>query len=117
MFIVDMARYTKAVPSEQHLSKSEILELLGKEKQIETWIANIRKTSLKKNSLSDLAQDTYLLLAEMPEEKIEALYERGELPFFVNRVLLNQVNSTTSAYYYKYVKPMKHEQLPDGSEY
>ena len=111
-----MARYTTAIP-QNHLSKTEILEKLGKERQIETWVENIRKTSLKKHALNDLVQDTYLLLLEMDDEKIETLYEKGELPFFVNRVLLNQLNSTTSAYYYKYVKPLNHEELPNPAEY
>ena len=98
------SRYTEAVPNE-HKTKREIIEKLGKERQIERWIENIKKTSLKKNSLNDLAQDVYIILYSMDDEKIETLYEKGELPFFANRILLNQLNSTTSTYYYRYIKP------------
>ena len=108
-----MARYTTAVP-QVHLSKMEIIEKLADERQIEKWIENIKKTSLKKHAYADLAQDIYVLLMEMPDEKIETMYEKGELPFFINRVLLNQLNSTTSTYYYKYIRPLNHDELPEN---
>ena len=110
-----MARYTTAIP-QAHLSKNEIIEALAKKRQVEIWIENIKKTSLKKHSYADLAQDVYILLMEMDDEKLESLYQKGELPFFVNRVLLNQLNSTTSAYYYKYIRPLNHDEIPNDAE-
>lgn len=85
--------------------KKEIVEKLAKEKQVEQWVKNVSRTDLKRKFLEDLTQDIYLKLLSMPDEKIEQLHETGELPFFVNRVIMNNINSTTSPYYQKYIKP------------
>ena len=103
-------RYETAIPNTP-LTREEIVSKLGAEKQVERWIENIRKTGVHGKALEDLAQDTYLFLSEMNKDKIETLYKTGELPFFVNRVLLNNLNSVTSPYYTKYIKPIIHEDL------
>lgn len=97
-------RYETAIPNTP-LTREEIVSKLGAEKQVERWIENIRKTGVHGKALEDLSQDTYLFLSEMNKDKIERLYKTGELPFFVNRVLLNNLNSVTSPFYTKYIKP------------
>lgn len=87
------------------LTKVLIVEKLAKEKQIEQWVKNVGRTDLKRKFLDDLTQDIYLKLLSMSDEKIETLYEKGELPFFVNRIIMNNINSMTSPYFQKYIKP------------
>lgn len=50
----------------------------------------------------DLVQDIYLNLLNTPEERVISLYESGQANYYITRVLLNNVNSVTSRYYYLY---------------
>lgn len=103
--LVDKRKVQEEPEANNTLTKVLIIEKLAKEKQIEQWVKNVSRTDLKRKFLEDLTQDIYLKLLSMPDEKIETLYETGELPFFVNRVIMNNINSTTSPYYQKYIKP------------
>ena len=67
----------------------------------------------------DLTQDILLHLCELPEEKVVKLYNDAKIKYFVAKMLLNQLNSKTSSYYYKYRRPsLLSSELPtdDGDE-
>lgn len=95
----------------EYLTKPEIIERLGKEKQVEKWIENIKKQSINSSALRDAAQDFYCHLLELPTEKLERLWETGQIDFYACRILSNWVNSKSSRYYYIYIKPSIHEDL------
>lgn len=88
--------------SSSELSKYEIVEKLAKEKKIEKFIQNTAKTSAPE--LDDLAQDIYIILLQMEEEKLVNLFNSNELDFWIARVILNQYFSNTSPFYTKYKK-------------
>lgn len=108
-------RYETAIPND-YLTKEQIIKKLAQERQIEKWIENIRKTGIHLKALEDFAQDMYLFIMEMEKEKIEQLYESGQLPFFINRVLLNQLNSRTSQFYSTYIKPQQHAEITESGK-
>lgn len=51
----------------------------------------------------DLIQDIYLMLFTKGDE-IEDMYQRGELGYYILRVVRNQLLSKNSRYYYTYIK-------------
>lgn len=55
--------------------------------------------------LKDLRQDIYISL--LKDDKLPGLYERGELNYYLSRIVMNNVCSSTSGYYRKYKLPLK----------
>lgn len=84
------------------MNKYEIVERLAKEKKVEKFVQNTAKTSCPE--LDDLAQDIYLILLDMEEEKLIQLYNNKQLDYWIARIILNQYFSNTSPFYTKYKK-------------
>ena len=55
-------------------------------------------------NLKDLAQDIYLQLLQMDTKKLNDLYTKNQLRFWVTRIITNNIHSKTSPYYYMYKK-------------
>lgn len=85
----------------KRMNKHHIIEELSKNKKVEELISNITKAPPTDDE-EDLAQDIYLALLEKEGDLIEELYNNGQLIFFITRMLLNNIRSQTSPYYYKY---------------
>lgn len=83
-------------------NKRGIVEMLAREKRVEKFIKNAAKTTAPE--LDDLAQDIYLILLEMDEEKLVELYENKQLNYWIARIILNQYFSNTSPFFTKYRK-------------
>lgn len=98
-------------------SKYQIIEELATNRKVEQFVSNTAKTNAPE--LNDLAQDIYLALLEYDDEKIEGMYERNELDFFIARMIVNQYISTSSPFYTKYKKflnlseQIKNNNIPD----
>ena len=54
------------------------------------------------DDLKDLCQMVYLILLEYDASKLQDLWEHDEMSFFLARVILNQLRSVNSPYYYIY---------------
>lgn len=50
----------------------------------------------------DLRSEVMLVLLETDEAKLKGMHDRGELKFYTVRVILNMIQSSTSAFYRKY---------------
>ena len=82
-----------------------IIETMAKERMIEVIIENVAKTRIEDDpNLADLAQDLYLDLLQKPTEKIQQLSETGQIRWFVTRMVVNNLKSKNSRYYYTYIK-------------
>ena len=85
------------------MTSNQIINELAKNKVIEKLVANISPDDNSPGSLSsdnqDLSQLIYLTLLEKPNSLIEDLYSKGELIFYVIRIITRNVYSTTSPYY------------------
>ena len=81
-------------------TKYEIIEELAKNKVVEEIVNNTAKGSYP--DTDDFINDIYLELLEKPEDKIQQLYEKKQIKFFISRMITNNLFSANSRYYYKY---------------
>ena len=65
---------------------------------MEALVENIAHHSLTAD-LKDLCQMVYLVLLEYDEDKLQDLWENGQINFFLARVILNQYRSVTSPFH------------------
>ena len=55
-------------------------------------------------NIKDLAQDIYLQLLQMRTDKLNDLYIKNQLRYWIARIVVNSIHSKTSPYYYTYKK-------------
>ena len=87
------------------MTKSDVLDIIAREHLVERIVNKLLSSS--KNPFDcpeDLIQDVYLLLLQKDEDLIVNLYNKGELGFYILKVVRNQLLSTNSPYYTKYIK-------------
>lgn len=78
-----------------------MLEQLAKDKVVENLCRNIGVSS---NYIDDLVQEVYLILLEYDQDKLKQIYEKGEINYWLTRIIMNQYCSNTSPFYKKYRK-------------
>lgn len=87
------------------MTKYEVINIIAKDHLVEKIVYKLLPCS--KNPFDcpeDLIQDVYLLLLEKGDKLIVDLYERGELAYYLLRVVRNQLLSKNSPYYTKYIR-------------
>ena len=87
------------------MTKYEVINIIAREHLVEKIVTKLLSSS--KNPFDcpeDLIQDVYLLLIEKSDKLIVDLYERGELGYYILKVVRNQLLSVNSKYYYTYIK-------------
>ena len=81
-----------------------VIDYIAKTNMLKTIIATVGKNEQKHN-LQDLEQDIYVYLLEnKTNEELEEMYNKKELNFYLTRIVMNNINSKTSRYYYIYKK-------------
>lgn len=85
------------------MSKEEIIQELADNNTLYEIVNNITKAPLTEDEL-DFIQDLYINLLEKDDKVIEELYENKQLKFYITRIILNNLRSVTSPYFYKYKK-------------
>lgn len=78
-----------------------MLNRIANERLVEDISKNI---GVSPKYFDDFVQEIYLILLEYDQEKLEAIYEKGDINFFLTRIIKNQWCSTTSPFYRKYRK-------------
>lgn len=78
-----------------------MLNRIANERLVEDISKNI---GVSPKYFDDFVQEIYLILLEYDQEKFEAIYEKGDINFFLTRIIKNQWCSTTSPFYRKYRK-------------
>lgn len=63
---------------------------------------------VRSDYMDDFVQEIYLILLEYDQEKLGKMVESGQIKFFLTRIMLNQWQSKTSTFYYKYRKMYEH---------
>ena len=87
------------------MTKYEVINIIAREHLVERIVNKLLSSS--KNPFDcpeDLIQDVYLLLLEKGDKLIVNLYEKGELAYYLLRVVRNQLLSKNSPYYQKYIR-------------
>ena len=80
-----------------------IIDKIAKDGVLDEIVKNVAKNA-KDEDLKDLKQDIYLTLLEKDEELLEKIYERGQINYLLTRIVVNNINSKTSRFYYLYKK-------------
>lgn len=80
--------------------RTRVVEQLARAKRVEQIVANVCRPCTDPSSLADLAQMVYLILLTYDAEKVVDLWERGQMDFFIVRVVINQYRSKNSPYYH-----------------
>lgn len=75
------------------------VEMIAREKRVEKLLERYEQIS---PYVRDLSQDIYLQLLEKDKSLIEGLVERGEIDYYVRKMIKNNIFSSTSPYYKKY---------------
>ena len=55
-------------------------------------------------NIKDLTQDIYLQLLQMRTDKLNDIYIKNQLRYWIARIVVNSIHSKTSPYYYQYKK-------------
>lgn len=96
--------------------KQSVICNIYKNNTLRTIISNIAKDTTD-DDLQDLEQDIYLELLTKDEETIDDLFLKGQLNYYITRMVINNINSKTSRYYYRYKKnKMKNVPLDEWKE-
>ena len=87
------------------MTKYEIIDIIAREHLVERVVNKLLSSS--KNPFDcpeDLIQDVYLLLLQKDEDLIVNLYNKGEIGYYILKVVRNQLLSKNSPYYQKYIR-------------
>lgn len=80
--------------------RRHIVETMAKERRVEEIVARVCRPCPDPSSLADLSQMVYIVLLTYEAAKVVDLWKRGQMDFFIVRVVLNQYRSETSPYYH-----------------
>lgn len=86
----------------------DAVKKIADERLVERIVAKITAsgaTATDPGSLNDLCQDIYLSLLE--DEKFVGIVEEGHESFWVTRIVMNNIMSSSSRYYRNYLLPLK----------
>ena len=81
------------------MTKEEIVERVAKEGWVEECIKTV-SGGVWRSEYSDLVQD--ILMELLDQTKIVDLYKKGQLKFYIMRIVRNNINSNTSRFFYRY---------------
>lgn len=90
------------------MTNNEVVDIIAKKKIVESIVWKITSsgaTAADPDSLQDLIQDIYLSLLE--DKNIVDVWEEGHENYYIARIITNNIMSTTSRYYRKYLLPLK----------
>lgn len=82
------------------MTVQEIVARLGREKRVEQIVLRIAGITALSADLKDLCQMIYLTLLEYPQDKLNDLWESAAINFLIVRLVLFNLRSKTSRYYY-----------------
>ena len=86
------------------LTNNQIVEIIGREKLVEKIIQNITDGKCSDpTALADLAQDLYVSFLE--DTKLPGIYNEGHISYYVTRCVVNNIVSSSSPFYYRYLRP------------
>ena len=81
------------------MTVEEVVELVAKEGWVEECIKTV-SGGVWRSEYDDLTQD--ILIELLNQSKVVDLYKKGQLKFYIMRVVRNNIQSATSRFYYRY---------------
>lgn len=90
------------------MTNAQIINYVANSKIVEEIIGGITYSKFEnKENLKDLSQDIYLQLLQMDTKKLNDLYCKNQLRYWIARIVVNSIHSKTSPYYYQYKKAQR----------
>jgi hypothetical protein len=80
------------------MDKNKIIEQYWLNEEVNQAFAKMQPEELQ----YDLRVEVFMVLLEMPNEKLFGLHERGEIRFYIVRTMLNMIKSDRSQFWKKY---------------
>ena len=81
------------------MTREEVVERVAREGWVEECIKTV-SGGVWRSEYSDLTQD--VLIELLNQSKVVDLYKKGQLKFYIMRVVRNNIQSATSRFYYRY---------------
>ena len=81
------------------MTKEEVVERIAREGWIEECIKTV-SGGVWRSEYNDLVQD--VLIELLNQSKVVDLYKKGQLKFYIMRIVRNNLQSCTSRFYYRY---------------
>ena len=81
------------------MTKEGVVEEIARSKLIQECIL-IVTGGVWRSEYDDLVQD--VLIELLNQEKIVSLYQKGQLKYFIMRIIRNNIQSNTSRFFYRY---------------
>ena len=81
------------------MTREEVVEYIARSKLIQECIL-IVTGGVWRSEYDDLVQD--VLIELLNQSKVVDLYKKGQLKFYIMRVVRNNIQSATSRFYYRY---------------
>ena len=91
------------------MTHSDVIAQLARDKVIESIIQNIG-TDTNDGTYEDLAQDLYESLLRKDPDTVVQMYLNNEIRFYLARMVVQNVCSKNSPYYYEYKLPQRKAQ-------
>lgn len=86
-------------------TNAQIINEIANAQLIEEIIGGVSYSKFENTeNLKDLTQDIYLQLLQMRTDKLNDLYTKNQLRYWIARIITNNIHSKTSPYYYSYKK-------------
>lgn len=90
------------------MDTNEVVGIIARDNLVRKIIDKVTdsgKTAADPTSLGDLENDIYLSLLE--DEKIVGIYEQGHANYYIARIVINNICSSSSRYYRNYLMGLK----------
>ena len=81
------------------MTAEEVVELVAKEGWVEECIKTV-SGGVWRSEYNDLVQD--ILIELLDQEKVVSLFQKDQLRYYVMRIVRNNLQSSTSRFYYRY---------------
>lgn len=95
-----MKRNLKSDKEQSELKKDEVIKYLINKKLVERLGAHYQ--SYLEDLKEDFQQELWLIILELPEDKLIRLYENKQLDFYLLSIARNQITNSNSKFNRKY---------------
>lgn len=86
-------------------SRDDLLQLLWDKGLVNNYIKKLEYVTIDNDTIEDIIQEVWLIICEIPPEKIEQLYATQGitgLTAFISGVIYRQIHSNSSSVYWKF---------------
>ena len=87
------------------MTNAQIINEIANNGLVEEIIQGVSYSKFENTeNLKDLTQDIYLQLLQMRTDKLNDLYTKNQLRYWIARIVVNSIHAKTSPYFYTYKK-------------